>query len=232
MKAVWRRIGVVSLFAVAMAWVEAAVVVYLRTPMGRVIPYQADPLPLYGNFGWIELVREFATLVMLFTAGWLAGQTLRGRLGYAILAFGVWDIFYYIFLVPMSGWPQSLLDWDVLFLIPLVWWGPVLAPVLISGLLIAGGGLLAYAEATGHPAWPRRWTLALNAVGVLLALYTFMETAIAVIGGGEAAMRQALPDRFDWPLFSLAFVLMAAPVVDLARQIRLRPEPLVADRIK
>jgi hypothetical protein len=123
-----KRLLVVGLYAAGMAWVEAAVVIYLRTMIGRVVPYQPDPLPLGpGGFGyglaWIELVREVATLLMLVTTGWLAGRTVRSRSAYAIFAFGVWDILYYVFLYVMSGWPASLLDWDILFLLPLPWWG-------------------------------------------------------------------------------------------------------------
>ena len=46
---------------------------------------------------------------MLATLGMLAGRTWRRRAGYAALAFGVWDIFYYVFLRIISGWPKSLL---------------------------------------------------------------------------------------------------------------------------
>ena len=128
----FRRWGTVVIFAMAMAWVEAAVVFYLRSMMHRLDPYQSDPLPVLGGFGPVELPREFATLVMLLAVGALAGRTWRARWGYAAIAFGAWDIFYYVFLKIMCGWPHSLLDWDVLFLLPLPWWGPVLAPVLSS----------------------------------------------------------------------------------------------------
>jgi len=134
----WQRWSVVVLFAIAMAWVEAAVVLYLRTLVDRLDPYQPHPLPVEGALGGAELVREVATLVMLGTVGWIAGRTWRSRLAYAVVAFGVWDLFYYVFLRPLTGWPRSLLDWDILFLLPLPWWGPVLAPVLIAGLMILG----------------------------------------------------------------------------------------------
>ena len=78
---------------------------------------------------------------MLLMVGLLAGRTWRGRLGYAALGFGVWDIGYYVFLKVICGWPHSLLDWDILFLLPLPWWGPVLAPVLIALLMIVWGTL-------------------------------------------------------------------------------------------
>src|SRR5664279_3778879 len=105
-----RRWAVVVVFAMAMAWVESAVVLYLRTMIDRIDPYQPNPLPVIGGLGPVELARELATLIMLVTVGTLAGQTWRSRLGYAAIAFGVWDIFYYVFLNWMCGWPHSLLD--------------------------------------------------------------------------------------------------------------------------
>ena len=80
-------------------------------------------------------------MIMLLDGWNLGGPHWRSRLGYAAIAFGVWDIFYYVFLKMMCGWPHSLVDWDILFLIPLPWWGPVLAPVLIASLMIAWGTL-------------------------------------------------------------------------------------------
>jgi len=85
--------GLVATFAVAMAWVEAACVYDLRVLVGRLQPYQSNPLPMSGALGGIELAREAATLVMLAAVGGLAGRTARARLGYTAIAFGVWDIF-------------------------------------------------------------------------------------------------------------------------------------------
>jgi hypothetical protein len=85
---------IVVIFAIAMAWLESATVVYLRVLVGRIDPYQADPLPMSVGLGKTELIREAATLIMLLTAGLLAGRIWRSRLAYALIAFGVWDIFY------------------------------------------------------------------------------------------------------------------------------------------
>jgi len=159
-----------------------------------------------------------ATLVMLWAVGWLAGKTWRSRVSYSLIAFGIWDIFYYVFLVPMSGWPHSVLDWDVLFLVPLPWWGPVLAPVLISALLIIGGVLVTQAELPERSLWPHPIAWILNVAGVGLALYTFMETALRTLGGGEPAIRKTLPASFNWPLFSMALLLLAAPIADMGWQ--------------
>jgi hypothetical protein len=216
------RWWMVVIFATAMAWVESAVVFYLRTMIGRIEPYQPEPFPVVGGFASVELPREFATLVMLFAVGFLAGRTWRARLGYASIAFGVWDIFYYIFLKIFCGWPHSLLDWDILFLLPLPWWGPVLAPVLISLLLISWGTLATRFERIHAPAlsdW-RAWIL--NFTGVALALYVFMADSIAASHRGVEAIRTVLPEKFNWPAFGVALALMSVPMLQTSRQLLTR----------
>jgi hypothetical protein len=221
------RLRVVVVYAVAMAWVEAAVVYYLRTMMDRIEPRQPNPLPVIGGIGPAEVVRELATMVMLLTVGILAGRTWRSRLGYTALAFGVWDIFYYVFLKMICGWPHSLLDWDVLFLIPMPWWGPVLAPMLISGLMIVWGTLASQTEGQNLDSrvhW-RSWVL--SVFGMVLALYVFMADAIRadairVAGGKIDLWRDLLPIRFKWELFGIALVLMSAPIASLWLRLRLQ----------
>ncbi len=211
---------VVVLFAVAMAWLEAATVYYLRVMVDRVDPYQPNPLPMDGIVGPVELVREAATLVMLAAVGALAGRNGRTRLGYAAIAFGVWDVFYYVFLKLISGWPTSLFDWDVLFLLPLPWWGPVLAPVCIALLMIAWGTQVTR-PAAGRYAAPLTSTVwRLNGLGVALALYAFMADALRAAPNGLDATRTVLPAAFNWPVFLVALALMAAPVAHIAWRSR------------
>lgn len=218
--------AIVVLFAAAMAWMESATVVYLRMLVDRVIPYQPNPLPRHHLLGATELVRELATLLMLLTVGWLAGHNPRGRFGYMVLSWGVWDILYYAFLFAIIRWPTSLLEWDVLFLIPLPWWGPVLAPMCIAVLMIAGGTLITQCQREGAPLWPSRRTALLSLLGVALALFIFMQDSLRVVGEGEAALGAMLPESFPWLLFTLALVLMSLPVWDMMAQIRRRSEPL------
>jgi hypothetical protein len=216
---------IVCAFAAAMAWVESAVVYYLRTHLDRIEPYQPNPLPIIGALGPVELVRELATLVMHVAVGLLAGRTWRARLGYMAVSFGVWDIFYYVFLRVMCGWPHSLLDWDILFLLPLPWWGPVLAPMLIAVLMILWGTLASQFERP-HPPTLSNWGVwVLNGMGVVLALYVFMADALRVADGGVEALRNLLPTRFNWPLFLAALVLLAAPVVQLAGELGKKRAP-------
>ena len=213
-----KRWCLVALFAVAMAWLESAAVYYLRTLVDRIQPYQQNPLPIHGGVAPVELVREAATLVMLLTVGMLAERTWRKRLAYAALAFGLWDIFYYVFLRIMCSWPTSLFDWDILFLLPLPWWGPVLAPVCIASLMIAWGTLVSQSAegsaATSLPwsSWGAAWT------GLALALYVFMTDALRVAHQGADAVRSVLPTAFNWPVFLVALTLMAVPVAQIGRR--------------
>jgi hypothetical protein len=205
------RWAVVVVFAIAMAVMEAATVLYIRSLVDRVEPYQPNPLPLNDALGTVELWREAATLVMIGTAGVLAGRTWRYRIAYAAIVFGVWDIFYYVFLRPMSGWPATLLDWDILFLLPLPWWGPVAAPVSIA-LLMAMWGTLA--TQTDDRIVESRWTWVPAGVGIALALSVFMADAWRALPYGRDAILQALPTSFNWPLFCAAWLMMASPVID------------------
>ena len=186
----------------------------------RIEPYQANPLPIHGVLGPVELVREAATLVMLLTLGMLAGRTWPTRLGYTAIAFGVWDIFYYVFLRAITGWPRSLLDWDVLFLLPLPWWGPVLAPVSIALLMILWGTFVSQFT-DPRPATVLTWTLwGVCGLGIALALAVFMADALHAVPQGLDATRQVLPTRFHWPAFGVALALMTAPVAQLGWRIR------------
>jgi hypothetical protein len=207
--------GVVVIYATAMAWVESAVVVYLRTLLDRIEPYQKTPLPHLADFGSTELIREAATLIMLATIGFLAGNTARKRIGYSLIAFGIWDIFYYLFLKVICGWPRSLLDWDILFLIPLPWWGPILAPMLIAFLMIVWGTAVTQFDFKSGQCPNAVYYF--SSFGVFLALYTFMRDSLATLPQGEAGLREMLPTHFAWPLFSLALGLMALPVLTLFR---------------
>ena len=215
----------VVIFALAMAWVESAVVYYLRTMINRIEPYQRNPLPVMGGLGSAEMVREAATLVMLIAVGILAGRNWRSRFGYAAVAFGIWDIFYYVFLKILCGWPHSLWDWDILFLLPLPWWEPVMAPVSIALLMLVWGTLATQTQIvspTDFVGW-KSW--ALNIAGIALALYTFMADALRVSNQGVDALRNLLPARFNWSLFNLALLLMAVPIIKLCCRLGQQKHP-------
>lgn len=168
------------LFAITMGYFESALVVYLRElyyPEGFVFPLKIIPRKLII----IEVIREMATILMLFSVAMLAGRKRWERFGYFILIFGIWDILYYFFLKIAINWPLSLTDWDVLFLIPLPWIGPVIAPVLISILMILCGSLLIRTHAAGDDFKPTKLTWLLSILATAVILYSFMHDLNATI---------------------------------------------------
>src|SRR4051812_6467788 len=135
MKPIIKTLLCLTLFSIAMGYLETAVVVYLRSmyfPAGFDHPVLSIP----QNIAVTELWREIATLVMLIGAGIMAGKNGSQRFGFFIYCFAVWDIFYYVFLKVLLDWPESLFAWDVLFLLPVPWVGPVIAPVIVSLTMI------------------------------------------------------------------------------------------------
>jgi hypothetical protein len=118
-----------------MAYFESAVVIYLRElmyPEG----FQFPLAPISPQLALTELLRETATLIMLVFIGVLAGKKLADGFAWFIYSFAIWDIFYYVFLKIMINWPESFFTWDILFLIPATWTGPVITPVLVSLMMI------------------------------------------------------------------------------------------------
>lgn len=134
----WTRFAGVIVFAAAMAHVEGVVVYYLRKLL-VVQPWQlvtAKHLEFPHQYLRVEQSREMATIVMLLAVGYLVGRTTWQKLAYFLLAFGVWDIGYYVSLRLMIGWPTSPLSRDLLFLTPSPWWGRVWQPIAVSVALI------------------------------------------------------------------------------------------------
>ena len=204
MQALVRRFLWLALFAVAMALLEAAVVVYIR----RLLEITAGHVSL-GSALPIELAREAATLVMLVTVGALAGRNPPERAACALFAFGLWDIGYYVWLRLLIGWPRTLLDWDILFLIPLTWWGPVLAPLLVALLLCAAALLAAVRLEQGRGLGFAPLHIAALALGGGLALYGFMADSLHALARGQPDWATLRPGPFRWPLFIAALALLA-----------------------
>ena len=127
---------VVSIFSIAMGLLESAVVIYMREilyPEGFGFPLS----PVQADLMLTELLREGATIIMLLGIGFLAGRNSSERFAWFLYSFAIWDIFYYIFLWLLCGWPPSLMTYDVLFMLPSTWIGPVITPLIVSLTMIA-----------------------------------------------------------------------------------------------
>jgi len=196
--------AVVIAYAVAMAFLESAVVVYLQRALGidprTLFPVQEPAL--VGDLAVIEAGREAATLVMLGAVGWLAGRSGLERLAWAAVAFGTWDILYYAWLWAFIGWPPSLGTWDLLFLIPVPWAGPVWSPVTISLALVGFGLAAARRLRAGRPVRAGRAQVVAGVAGGLIVIVSFCWNAPLVMEGG-------VPTDFPWPVFATGLALAA-----------------------
>lgn len=225
----YRLLPWITAFAVAMGFLESAVVVYLRAiyyPDGFQFPLVSMDIRLVLT----ELLREFATLVMLLAPGALIARGRMERFAWFCWAFAIWDIFYYVFLKVLLGWPESLFTWDVLFLLPTVWVGPVLAPCLVSlGMLGLAAVILHGRERMPNYAPTRfQWSLLIGAA--IIMLYTFMSDPIRYLrtldpdrgmeATGMSALADYVPSSFQWPLFLLACAIACAGVFSMLRDTR------------
>lgn len=207
-----RNLVPLSVFAVSFALVEAAVVIYLRGlfyPEGFSFPIK----PIPQNILNVEMWRESATLAMLGSAGVLAGKTGWGRFAFFIYAFGLWDIFYYVWLKVFVNWPESFFTSDILFLLPVVWWGPVLAPAIVAFSLCVSATIIIYMEEQGF-----RWRatvldISWIAIGAAIILYTFMIDAPLVEAGIDSP-------AYRWPLFFAGELIGAAAFARTVLRVR------------
>lgn len=204
----WRRAAAgLILFGISFGYVEAAVVVYLRTiydplrhalrpdrPEGELFPLitQDQLRNAAPDTAWllgVEVAREAATMIMLASVALVAAAGGVAWLPSFAIAFGTWDLFFYVFLKLLLHWPTSILTWDILFLIPIPWAAPVLAPSIVS-ITIVGAGLLALARPMRLR--PVHW-IAMTLGGALI-LTSFMWDDRNLMAGG-------LPHPFSWAFF-------------------------------
>ncbi len=211
-----RRALVVMLFAVAFGYVESAIVVYLRViydpirvslhpesafggpesllPLVTVEQLrQADPEHV-RRLG-IEVGREAAAMVMLATVAALAARRRGEWMAMFLISFGLWDVAYYVGLKAMIGFPESLLTWDILFLIPVPWLGPVLAPVIVALTMIVAGLIVLRETARGRPLQARWYHWAGILLGALIIIVSFCKDYAQTTAGG-------MPEAFNWLIFA------------------------------
>ncbi len=218
-RAGWLLAGLVS-FGIGFGFVEAVIVVDLRAILGpisrdsgrissdRVFPLltieeldQTDALA--ARLMRIETVREAATLVMLAGVGLAAGQNLVQRFSAFLIAFGTWDLCYYLFLKVVLGWPASLWTWDVLFLIPVPWAAPVIAPAAVAASMVIAGTVVLLRESSGRPFRVARWEWAAVCAGGAILIVAFCWDWRNLAAGG-------LPNPFPWPIFLAGQMLALA----------------------
>jgi hypothetical protein len=234
MKSVTRTFLLLAIFAIAMGFLEGIVAVYLRQlyyPEGFHFPLTL----LTPEMLKVEWLREIATIVMLVSIAWLAGKNFIQRLSFFLFTFAVWDIFYYVLLKWILDWPSSLLTWDILFLIPIPWLGPVLAPVICSLTMIVMALLYVYLPEKGKPVKIMLWDWVLVLTGSAIIFFTFIWDYLKLIARTGVlsdadnpvikenfwkAITSFVPDHYNWWLFFAGELLILASLFLVVRKAK------------
>ncbi|ABG58575.1 hypothetical protein [Cytophaga hutchinsonii] len=198
-------------FSIAMGFMETAVVVYLRElyyPAGFKFPLA----PITPTVAITEFLREAATVIMLAGIGILSGKNRMQRFAFFIYAFAIWDIFYYVFLKLLLDWPASLFTWDILFLIPIPWVGPVLAPCIVSLTMILLTAAIFYAQEKNDSVTFRPEECILQITGCIIIIGSFLWDYIQAHNGSDiwilsskeallTDMTNYIPQAYNWWVF-------------------------------
>jgi hypothetical protein len=193
------RLILISAYALAMAYLEAAVVVYLRNlyyPAGFDLPLKTMPIGMVA----VEVARELSTIIMLAVVAGLAGRRFWERFGYFLILFGIWDISYYVWLVVVLGWPASIFDWDILFLVPIPWIAPVIAPMLIALEMVICGFMIVCRYSDGREFRPSNAALGVGIAATVVLLFSFVSDT-------GATFHQQTPKPYNYFLLILGLLM-------------------------
>ncbi len=228
------KIIFLTTFSIAMGFLEAAVVVYLRQlyyPEGFAFPLRFTAIEEIS----VEYLREISTIVMLFSIGIVTGRNFYERLSYFLFCFGIWDIFYYVWLKVLLNWPPSFLTWDILFLIPVVWAGPVLAPIICAATMIIIAGCILHFQQKGYLVRINflEWVLLCSGASFIFATFVWDYSKIMIQGGiisrflalgtdlhFQKMVAHYIPTDYQWPLFILGESLILSFVVLYCKRIK------------
>lgn len=194
----FRLLPWMTAFFIAMAFLESAVVVYLRAlyyPDGFRFPL----VHLDTRLMVTEMGRELATLVMLLAPAAIASRSALERFAWFSIGFGIWDIFYYVWLWVLLGWPSSLADPDLLFLLPVPWVGPVWAPSLISAGLITLGLVILHARSKdeAYRIGGQAWILLVGGALLMVVSFTLGPAMLLADTPGDSVHNGLLPLTAD-----------------------------------
>jgi hypothetical protein len=231
MKSLTAKIGWLVAFSIAMGFLEAAVVVYLRKiyyPHG----FQFPLTPIEPSIGLTEFLREASTIIMLLAIGILTGKNTSQKFGIFIFCFAIWDIFYYVFLKLLIGWPESLFTWDILFIIPVPWVGPVLAPCIVSATMIVLAFSVIYFQEKGIDVHlkAKEWILLMTGSFVIILSfvedylkYCSVHKGIIGIPGKDGLFTEIstyVPVSFNWWVFMAGEALIIAGVISFIKRAK------------
>lgn len=230
----FRNFYFVIIFSVAFGLIESAVVVYLRDlyfPDGFNFPLKFFTPSLF----YIEILRELSTLIVIAAVAHLAGWDFYSRFAYFLLTFGTWDIFYYVWLKIFLNWPESLLTWDVLFLIPITWTAPVLAPIFCSLLMIIFCAMILYLQNQKFSVKFKYYEWILLISGSIIIIFSFIYDFLKLIINYDLLNKidkfstnielqkiitSYVPTRFMWEIFIVGIFLIIIAMILIYQNVK------------
>ena len=228
-----------SIFSIAMAFMESAIVVYLRAlyyPDGFSFPLKI----IDTNIAVTEFFREIATIIMLAGAGIIAGRKNIEKFAFFIFCFAVWDIFYYVFLKVLLNWPDSFLTWDILFMVPVTWVGPVIAPIINSlTMILLAGYIVFYAEKKGNAKLGKSvWALLI--IGSLIIIFAYtqeymqymtqqfsIKELLGILNNKQVIVYACtfIPKQFNWMIFGIGELMHLTAIFIFYRDMQKKSPP-------
>jgi len=210
----------ITLFGISMAFFESSIVVYLRAlyyPEGFTFPLEiVEP-----HIAVTEFFRELFSLLMIITVAVIATRNFMQRFANFLYIFAVWDIFYYIFLKVLLGWPASLMTWDILFLIPVAWTGPVITPIIISLIMILFALTIRYYNRLSNFNMfleVREWLVLIGGAIVIFVSFiwdymayvvnNYSKSADTIFDNLETITLNYTPQGFNWWIYLLGILLL------------------------
>lgn len=226
MKRIKYILSVLTIFSIAMGFLESAVVVYIRAlyyPNGFEFPL----IPFDNIILVTELFRELATMLMLLSIAIVIGKNFIQRFAMFLYAFGIWDIFYYLFLKLLIDWPASLFTWDILFLLPVPWIGPVLVPCLLSLTMITLALSLIFLQERQYQVELHLVDWILLILGSLVVIGSFTADYLSIImkstkskevGSLLDNLQDFVPNEYNWFVFIIGWSLILTGIFIINRR--------------
>ncbi len=231
-----KKLFIIIIFSIAMGIFESIVVVYLRNiyyPNGFQFPLAVIP----DHIIKVELLREACTMIMLLSVAWIAGKNKLQIFSYFLFSFAIWDIIYYAGLKFLLNWPPSLFTWDILFLIPIPWLGPVIAPIISSLTMAIMAILFLYLQKQNNTFKLKNTEWILIYIGALLIFISFIWDYVYIIMSNNLfgnifsltknsmfnnIISSFVPDNYHWEVFIAGLLAIYISIILIFKRNSLR----------
>ncbi len=139
------------------------------------------------------------------------------------------------FLKALLSWPESLFTWDILFLIPVPWVGPVLAPCIVSLTMIVLTLYIIHFSERGRKTQinGKEWLHFIS--GSVVIIVSFIWDYIVYVTGTEnlkqmwtlsssqnlfSEIASYVPTHYNWSLFWFGEMFIVFGIILFVRRVK------------